>query len=120
MTDHVEIELSISELQKTVHNLAVKKGWWDKIPCNIAEQLANMHTELSEAWEELRNNHGITEIYYNEGNPEKPEGFPVELADCVIRILDTCEAYGIDLEEVIMLKHRYNVTRPYRHGGKKA
>ena len=64
---------------------------------------------------------------YNPENPDapcsaqskKPEGVAVELADCVIRILDYCGHAGIDIEEAIRIKHEYNKTRPYRHGGKK-
>lgn len=50
----------------------------------------------------------------------KMEGIPSELADVVIRVMDMCEQYGIDLESAIAEKHTYNLTRPYRHGGKKA
>ena len=63
---------------------------------------------------------------YNPDNPDacsaqskKPEGVAVELADCMIRILDYCGHAGIDIEEAIRIKHEYNKTRPYRHGGKK-
>lgn len=48
----------------------------------------------------------------------KPEGVPSELADTVIRILDTAEAYGIDLGFEIERKMRYNETRAFRHGGR--
>lgn len=48
-----------------------------------------------------------------------PESVAVELADCMIRILDYCGHDGIDIEEAIRIKHEYNKTRPYRHGGKK-
>ena len=47
-------------------------------------------------------------------------GEAAELADCVIRIFDYCGAFGINLGEAIQKKHAFNITRPYRHGGKKA
>jgi NTP pyrophosphatase (non-canonical NTP hydrolase) len=50
----------------------------------------------------------------------KPEGIPSELADVMIRILDMAEAFGINLQEVMLEKHEYNKTRGYRHGGKVA
>lgn len=58
---------------------------------------------------------------YHDGNynGEKPEGVAVELADCLLRILDYCGYAGIDIEEALRLKHEYNKTRSYRHGGKK-
>lgn len=111
----------IQRLQREVHRRAVEKGWWGddgKADRNLYEQVALMHSELSEAVEELRNGHAPDHEYYREDG--KPEGFGVELADCVIRILDTCERYGINLEALIDEKHRFNKTRPYRHGGKAA
>ena len=48
----------------------------------------------------------------------KPEGIAAELADAVIRSADLCGALGIDLEEVISEKMKYNEGRPYRHGKK--
>lgn len=49
----------------------------------------------------------------------KPEGFTIEIADAVIRCGDMLEAMGGDLQEAILLKHRYNETRSNRHGGKR-
>lgn len=54
------------------------------------------------------------------GQITKPEGFPIELADIVIRCFDLSAAMGIDLARAIEIKHRYNETRGYRHGGKAA
>lgn len=42
-----------------------------------------------------------------------------ELADVIIRVLDYCAYAGIDIENVLEVKHEYNKSRPYRHGGKK-
>jgi len=46
----------------------------------------------------------------------KPEGFPVELADAVIRILDTAEALKIDLAGALHVKMLHNTTRKPMHG----
>lgn len=100
-------------LQKTAHLIAKDKGWWDN-PRGMVECIALMHCELSEAIEELRKNEAPA--MYWEG--EKPEGWAVELADCVIRIMDACEHYGVNLEDLITMKMRYNETRPYKHGKK--
>lgn len=48
----------------------------------------------------------------------KPEGTLIELADCVIRIMDLCGFMGWNLEHAIWLKHEYNKSRAIRHGGK--
>ena len=50
---------------------------------------------------------------------KKPEGIAAELADVIIRVLDYCAYAGIDIENVLEVKHEYNKSRPYRHGGKK-
>jgi NTP pyrophosphatase (non-canonical NTP hydrolase) len=46
------------------------------------------------------------------------EGFPVELADVIIRVLDLCGKFGIDLRAAVAMKMAYNESRPYRHGGR--
>lgn len=135
-----------NRLAKEVHENAVAHGWWEE-ERGLPEVLMLCVSELAEALEEYRN--GRPTLYYpcnaggvcceedgsahcgsrpyNPNNPEapcsaqskKPEGVAVELADCVIRILDYCGHAGIDLEEAIRIKHEYNKSRPYRHGGKK-
>lgn len=105
---------SIKELQHEIHEWAKSKGWWDS-DRPVAELLCLLHSEVSEALEDYRD--GYMELYMD---GDKPCGFPSEMADIAIRLLDTCEAFGIDLEEQIARKMKYNRTRPYRHGGKKA
>jgi hypothetical protein len=107
--------LAISELQESAFLNSRSKGFHDGA-MNIGEKLALIHSEISEALECYRNHpEHIADIYIDN---RKPEGFGVELADAVIRIADLCGAIGVDLEEMIRLKHEYNTTRPYRHGGK--
>lgn len=80
----------------------------------IAEKLALIHSEVSEALEDLRDGKMEEEITHL----DKPIGFPSELADIVIRVLDLSGMLGIDLEGAMRRKHEYNKSRPYKHGKK--
>lgn len=96
--------MEIAEWQKEIHENAINHGWWDT-NVRIPELLCLVHAEVSEALEAYRK-------YDDEHMKE-------ELADVVIRVMDMCEAYGIDLEEEIRKKHEINKGRPYRHGNKR-
>lgn len=112
--------MNIREMQHIVHQTAVEHGWWEgttKENCPIAEKIALMHSELSEALEEYRN--GKEDIYFDFDENDKPEGIAVELADTIIRILDLAGFMGWDIQRALIIKMQYNDTRPYRHGGKK-
>ena len=104
--------------QDEIHENAVLHGWWEGWKeCSesaLPEKILLVHAELSEAVEEYRDGKLDTRI----GAGGKPEGFWIEMADAVIRILDMAGAFGIDLEHLIEMKHQYNKTRPHRHGGK--
>lgn len=106
---------SINELVKRAHDNSVKHGFWENEK-NFGDVVALMHTELSEAYEEYRHNKSYTETYYEDGN--KPCGIPSELADVVIRVFDFCGGAGIDLEEIVLEKMKYNESRPYKHDKK--
>ena len=95
---------------------SVAKGFYDN-PRSVGDLLMLIVTEVAEAFEEYRNGSQPGEIY--KGADDKPEGVPVELADVCIRIFDFCGRYDIDLEAVIVQKLDYNLTRSFKHGGKR-
>lgn len=106
--------MTINDFVAEVHTTAVEHGWWEGDTFNVPEKLALIHSEISEALEHYRNEE--KEIFF--GPDGKPDGFAIELADAVIRIMDLCGKMGIDLEGAIKLKHEFNKERPYRHGNK--
>lgn len=107
---------SINEWCKEAYENSKNHGFHEGENENIGEKIALIHSELSEALEEVRKSHDLDEVYFKENG--KPEGFSVELADAVIRIFDLCGTYNLDLERAIELKHEYNKSRPYKHGKK--
>ena len=114
------------DLQETIGRQNAANGWHkrfhdldagsDTERDHVVSKIMLIVTELAEAVEELRDGRGITETYERDG---KPEGFPVELADAVIRALDLAYMTGIDLEQVIKWKLDFNAGRGSMHGGKK-
>lgn len=112
--------MSLNELAKEAHQIAVEHGWWDPEP-TFGDLVAMMHSELSEAMEEYRE--GRPMVWYScdvsdaccelgkyhytvhccrgcGHRGEKPEGIAVELADCVIDILDWAGHEDADLDRV--------------------
>ncbi|MCL2493438.1 MAG: hypothetical protein FWF33_05300 [Clostridiales bacterium] len=125
----------LNEWAAEIHQNAVKHGWYE-IPPLFPEFLMLCTSELAEALEEYRDENANYYIYYAcASNPtlcevedcnqckhfigSKPSGQIVELADCIMRILDWCAYQNIDIEKIMEEKFEYNKTRPYRHGGKR-
>lgn len=115
-----------------------RKGWTYE-ERDVPEKLMLAVGELSEAMEEWRRSRPM--IYFNSSNGPitlddvvdrtaiaqdatainpKPEGFAIELADCMIRILHLCDVYKIDMQQCFELKMAYNEKRPFRHGNLRA
>ena len=103
----------INEFAREVHENSVRHGWWED-KRNLPEIIALCHSELSEALEAYRNGEEMVWM-----NGDKPDGIAVEMCDCIIRILDYLAEENIDIDFVLGAKHGYNLTRPYKHGGKR-
>lgn len=122
-------KLSVENVQIEAARCAKEKGW-DESPLHsgngklytdaVARALCLVHSEVSEALEELRKATCLDDLrtidFETVGG--KPVGFPTEIADAIIRLLHMCEQLGIDAASAIAVKQNYNKTRPYRHGGK--
>lgn len=113
-----------------INGWCTRKGWNDHLDKrSFGDWCTLMHTEITEAYEEYRDGHPLTEIYYSSladdtggmvQAPLKPEGVPIEIADLLIRVLHLCAHLGLNPGALIAQKMAYNETRPYRHGGKVA
>ena len=110
---------TIRQWQEILHQTARDKGWHDGRN-SVWKMLGNIHAEVSEAWEEARRPDFDARAIRTREKDGKIEGFSTELADIVIRCLDTAGALDIDLEAVIARKAAFNESRPHRHGNKRA
>lgn len=136
----------VKDLQESIHAWAIRKEWRGPNakfrPLSV--DLILWVSKIAECLEELRKNDDAKHVWFSytayvEGvkfenltrsqyvvltgeEPDestgKPEGFGPEAADVMIRILETCEEHGIDLNFEIERKMTYNENREVRHGGK--
>ena len=109
--------MNIKEWQKEAWETADKTGWHEGPPPDMIKLVAWLGlvgTEVAEAIECVRSR-DMAPRFNDVG---KPEGFPSELADIVLRVLEYAEIFGVDLEAAMIVKNSFNKTRPYRHGNK--
>ncbi len=99
---------NLNDYAAEVH--AANEKWWadintgEPIKRNVGELLMLCTSELAEAMEGHRKNLKDDKLPHR-------SMFEVELADCVIRILDICAGMGLDLEGAYQEKMAFNAVR---------
>ena len=114
-----EITMNLNELRNELHSLARAKGWYDDPETDgqfIARFVANTHAELSELWEAHRKG----QLNQQCDKDAQLTCLEEEMADIIIRTLDACGRLGVDIDRAVRMKHKHNMNRAYRHGGKMA
>ena len=137
------ISHALGLLAQAAHRNARSKGWYDE-GRGFPEELALVHSEVSEVLEAHRDGSGSNEHRYSvsdKDNPglvwrdfkphpktyaewglhgviAKPEGIPSESADILIRVADYAgnPDRPVDIGRAVVEKLRYNRTRPRKHG----
>lgn len=113
----------MNELARRIYEFNVTMGWHTGAP-DLARYLMNLHSEVSELWEAWRNGKVVARGPGPTTNgtleTEPLTCIEEEIADIIIRTLDTAHAFGVDIDRAVKAKMAYNATRAHRHGGKLA
>jgi len=93
--------MEIKQLTDIIMEQAKQKGFGTKPEdINVAEKIALIHSEVSEAFEAYRHQ-----------NIDGKDGFKEELGDIIQRVLHLCGVLNIDIEQAIMKKVDFNKDR---------
>lgn len=121
---------TLNERARNIHAANKAKGFWDE-PRETGTLLMLVTSELAEALEADRAGAYADIVAFHEAISEEElpcfktafennikDTFEDEIADAMIRLFDIAGARGMDLEEHIFLKLKYNSLRPHKHGKK--
>jgi NTP pyrophosphatase (non-canonical NTP hydrolase) len=115
-------------LQRAAYDNSIAKGFWpcpeldgEDAPELLASKVALIHSEVSELLEAYREDPTAQCGKWRDGSLKGREPIPLsreeeEMGDILLRLFDLAERRGIDLMEVALRKHEFNLTRPVKHG----
>ncbi len=96
-------DLTLNKLSALVLEQAKNKGFGTKPEeIIVAEKIALIHSDISEAYEAYRHK-----------NIDGKDGFKEELGDVIQRVLHLCAIFNIDIEEAILKKIESNKQREW-------
>ena len=107
-TPNNELRDVITHLKVEAGTIAINHGFYEE-GFNHAEQIALIHSELSELLEELRRPISKKSDKINTMAADE------EAADVILRVLAFSHALNLDLSKAIVEKMAYNKTRPHLH-----
>ncbi len=140
------MEINLNELAQSIHDNAKAKGFWntlktlEKLELKISNialrtpgsaedqdlecEAYNLLTQIKKDFEQFHRTTLIMLIVTELA--EAVEGLrhgddanhAEEMADALIRTLDYCKGYGIDIEKAVVEKMSRNAQRPPMHGKK--
>lgn len=142
-----DVSLSAQDDAKTIFGFMMREvlqvngtnGWYDS-DRSFGDEVALLHSEVTEMFEAYREDGPDDKVKYTQsgdgyeivfrdsardrelrdaGLIGKPLGVASEAADQLIRLLDFCARYEIDIVAEYRGKLAFNRTRGYKHGGKK-
>lgn len=108
--EETRTHLGLRAAQALAHGTATRAGWYadpvtgKPVVRNFGEVVSLVHSELSEALEADRKGLMDDKLPHRDGRE-------IEFADCIIRILDTAAALGLDVAGAFIEKNRYNDKR---------
>lgn len=105
---------ALNDLAEEVYSINLTNGWFDRDRA-FGDDIALINSEAAELYEIHRAGIPLNRTWWDDG---KMQGGPSELADIIVRVLDTAKRYNVDIGKAVRDKLENNERRGYRHGNK--